>query len=154
MSALLSFLGGSVFRMLWGEVSAYFTRKQEHEQELARITAQEVIDAAQHTRNLESINLQATLGVKTIQVQADADMARIDAAAWADAVRDVGKQTGIKFIDIWNGIIRPSLATLACAFLIAEAVHNGMNPTPHIIMVCDAILGIYIAERSLGKRGK
>lgn len=154
MGALLSFLGGSAFRMVWGEVSAYFTRKQEHSQEIERMEAQGVLDAAQHARNLESIRVQADLGIKTIQVRVDADMARIDASAFAQAVADVGKQTGIRFIDIWNGVIRPSLATLACAFLVAEAVHNGMAPTPHIIMVCDAILGIYIADRSLSKRGK
>ena len=29
-SALFSFLGGSVFRMIWGEISSFIEKKQEH----------------------------------------------------------------------------------------------------------------------------
>ena len=32
-SALFSFLGGSVFRMVWGEVSTWVTAKQDHAHE-------------------------------------------------------------------------------------------------------------------------
>lgn len=153
-SALISFLGGSAFRMIWGEVSAYFTAKQSHAQEVERMRLQGELDAAAHARNLEAIKVQADLGVKTIQVQADAEISKIDMAAWAQAVTDVGKTTGIKFLDIWNGAVRPYLATMAAVILLMECAHNGWGPTEHVLMVCDAILGIYVADRSLGKRGK
>lgn len=153
-SALFSFLGGSVFRMIWGEVSAFLTAKQSHAQEVERMRLQGELDAKAHERNLAAIKLQADLGVKTIQVQADADIAKIDASAWAQAVADVGKTTGIKLLDIWNGAIRPYLATLASVFLLLECARNGWGPTEHVLIVCDAILGIYVADRSLSKRGK
>lgn len=34
-SALFSFLGGSVFRMVWGEASAFINKREDHKQELA-----------------------------------------------------------------------------------------------------------------------
>lgn len=39
IEAILSFLGGSTLRMVWGEVSAYLTRKQDHQHEVERIRA-------------------------------------------------------------------------------------------------------------------
>lgn len=154
MSALISFLGGSAFRMIWGEVSSYFTRKQEHALEMERMKVQGDLEAAQHARNLESIRVQADLGVKTIQVQAEADLARTDAAAWADAVAAVGRSTGIKFLDIWNGSVRPLLATIAIAVVLFEIIKNGFVLSEWDRELVSAILGIYVADRTLGKRGK
>lgn len=154
LSSIFSFFGGSVFRMLWGEISSFITAKQQHTQEMDRLKLQGELDAAAHARNLEAIRVQSDLGVKTIQVQADADASRIDMSAFAQAVADVGKKTGINFIDIWNGSIRPYLATMAGALLMVECAHNGWTPTAHVLTVCDAILGIYVADRSLSKRGK
>jgi len=154
MSALISFLGGSAFRMIWGEVSSYFTRKQEHALEMERMKVQGDLEAAQHARNLESIRVQADLGVKTIQVQAEADLARTDAAAWADAVTAVGRSTGIKFLDIWNGSVRPLLATISIAVVLFEVMKNGFILSEWDKELVSAILGIYVADRSLGKRGK
>lgn len=153
-SALLSFLGGSAFRLLFGEISSYFTKKQDHKQEVERMRLQGELDGAAHARNLEAIRVQAELGVKTIQVQADAAMAQSDAAAFAQAVRDVGQKTGVWFIDVWNGAIRPALATVATGLLITEVVANHGVPTEHVLYIADAILGVYVADRQLSKRGK
>jgi hypothetical protein len=154
MGALISFLGGSAFRMIWGELSAYFTRKQEQAQEIERMRLQGDLDAAAHARNLESIRVQAELGIKTIQVQAEADLARLDVGAWAQAVADVGKSTGIKFLDIWNGSVRPLLATIAIGVVLFEIIRNGFVLSEWDRELVGAILGIYVADRSLGKRGK
>ena len=56
LSALLSFFGGTAFRMLWGEVSAYLNKKQDHAFEIERMRLQEQFDAAQHARNLEALS--------------------------------------------------------------------------------------------------
>jgi len=140
--------------MIWGEVSSYFTRKQEHALEMERMKVQGDLEAAQHARNIESIRVQADLGVKTIQVQAEADLARTDAAAWADAVTAVGRSTGIKFLDIWNGSVRPLLATISIAVVLFEVMKNGFILSEWDKELVSAILGIYVADRSLGKRGK
>jgi len=152
--ALLSFLGGNAFRLIFGEVVAYLNKKQDHALELERMRLQGELDAAQHDRNLAAIKVQAELGVKTIQVQADADLARIDAGAWAEAVRAVGQQTGIKFIDYWNGAIRPLLATLAILIVVGDYVASDFILSEWTRELVAAILGIYVADRSLARRGK
>lgn len=153
-SALISFFGGSAFRMIWGEVSHWLTEKQSHEFEIQRLTLQGQLDAAEHARNMESIKVQAELGVKTIQVQAQADLDRIEAGAWDKLVESTGRLTGITFIDIWNGVIRPLLATLAILVVVAEIVQNGFVLSEWDRELVGAILGIYVADRSLAHRGK
>lgn len=154
MSALISFFGGSVFRMVWGELSHWWTAKQEHSQEIERMRLQGELDAAAHGRNMEAIKVQAELGIKTIQVQAEADLSRLDAGAWAQAVSDVGKQTGIKLLDIWNGAIRPWLATLSTIMVMIQFAQHGFVLTEWDQQLVGAILGIYVADRSLKHRGK
>lgn len=154
MMTILSFLGGNAFRLIFGEIAAYFSKKQEHAQEVERLKLQGDLDAAQHARNLEAIKVQADLGVKTIQVQAEAALDRVAADAWATAVADVGKQTGIRFLDIWNGSIRPALASMAMAIVVFEVLQNGFVLSDWDRELVGAILGIYVADRSLVRRGK
>ena len=153
-SALISFLGGSVFRMIWGEISSWVTKKQDHAQEIERMKLESSLEAQRHVRDLERLRLQSDLGVKEVVVKTDAEMQRISADAWLDAVRSVGRTTGIKFIDVWNGIIRPLLATLAIALIVAEAVKNGFILSDWTRELVGAILGIYVADRTLSKKGK
>lgn len=154
MLTILSFLGGNAFRLIFGEIASYFSKKQEAAIELERIKLQGDLDAAQHARNLEALRVQAELGVKEIRVQAEAALDKVDADAWAQAVADVGKQTGIRFLDIWNGSIRPALATLAMAVILFEVVKNGFVLSDWDRELVAAILGIYVADRHLSKQGK
>lgn len=154
MSALISFLGGSAFRMIWGEVSAFLTAKQNHKHELQRLSLQERIDGASHARNLEAMRLQSDLGIKVIESQRDAHISQSEVDAWAQAVSDVGKSTGIQWLDILNGSVRPILAYLSIAMVVASVIQNGWVLTALAADVVCAILGIYVADRSLSKRGK
>lgn len=154
IASLLSFLGGSVFRMIWGEVSAFLTARQEHAHELQRLRLQMEADAAQHDRQQAAIRLQHELGVQTIRVQADADLSKLDAQAFGEAVSLTGKTTGFAFVDIWNGIIRPALAT-ECMFLVTLHFyrHNWTLDEQGWALI-GAALGIFVADRSLFKRNK
>lgn len=153
-TALLSFLGGNAFRLIFGEVASYFSKKQEAALELERLKLQGELDEAQHKRNLESIKVQAELGVKTIQVQAEAVLDKIETEAWAQAVADVGKRTGIRFIDAWNAAIRPALATLAALVVASSYIRAGFVLDAFTMELVGAILGIYVADRHLSKQGK
>ena len=153
-AALFSFLGGSAFRMIWGELSAYLTRQQDHSHEVERMRLQGELDAAAHARNLEAIRLQADLGVKVIEAQAEAHIDELAAGAWSTLVESTTKMTGIMFIDIWNQSVRPLLATLAIAVVVAEAYVNGFHLLDWHRDLVAAILGIYTADRALAKRGK
>lgn len=153
ISALISFFGGSIFRMIWGELSAWMTARQEHSFELDRLRLQGDLDAAAHARNMEAIKTQADLGVKTINVQADADISRIAADGWLEAVKSTGRSVGVAWVDAWNAVIRPAVATWAIAMISGNYFQwwtldaNGWD-------VCGAALGIYLADRALFKRGK
>lgn len=140
--------------MVWGEISSYFTRKQEHAQELERMKLQNDLEASRHDRDQARIKLQSDLGVREVQIAADSAIQKTEADAWLQAVRDVGRQTGIKFLDIWNGAVRPMLATLAIGVVVAEIAKNGFVLTDWDRELVAAILGIYVADRSLVKRGK
>lgn len=153
-TAIVSMLGGSAFRAIWGEVSDWFTTRQNHKQELERLQAQEAIDAAAHARNLESMRLQSDLGIKLIEVQGSQALSGVEGSAWADIVTSTAKTTGIFFIDAWNGSVRPLLATLAICVVIAGFVKNGFVMSEWDRDLVGAILGIYLADRSLAKRGK
>ena len=153
-SALVSFLGGSIFRTIWGEASVWLTKKQDHAQELDRIKLQAESDAAAHTRNLETIRTQAEAGVKVIQQQAVSASQGIESEAWLEAVKGTNKTIGIWFIDAWNGVIRPAVATWAVVMITIHYSNNGWVLDDNGWGLCGAALGIYLADRALFKRGK
>lgn len=153
ISAVLSFFGGSVFRMLWGEISAFVNKRQDQAHEVERMRLQGELDAAQHARNLQAITLQAELGVKTIEVAAQGEVDKTTAEAWREAVRGTITPTGIWLVDLWNGVIRPGLATVATAAWVGNFA-SWWTLSENDWMLVGAVLGIYIADRTLFKRGK
>jgi hypothetical protein len=154
ITALLSFLGGNVFRMIFGEVVSYFNKQQEHTQEIERMKLQAEADAAQHARNMEAITTQANLGVKTIQVQAEAAVGQIEAEGWLEAVKATAIKTGIMWVDGWNAMIRPGVATWSVVMLTLGEIGVITHLSENVISVAGCALGIYLADRSLFKRGK
>lgn len=153
ISALISFLGGSVFRMLWGEISAWLTKAQDHKHELDRMHLQAELDRSQHERQLESLKVQAALGVKTIQVQAEAAINELETQGWLEAVRGTTKATGVAWVDAWNATIRPAVATWAVVMMTAGEF-GLMILSENTLAITGAALGIYLADRGLMKRGK
>ena len=152
-TGILSFLGGSVFRMLWGEIAAYWNKRLDHEREVELLKLQNAEAAAQHGRNLESLRLQADLQVKVINVQAEAHVSEIEATAWEKAVEATSKLVGIAWIDGWNAIIRPGTATWSI-FMMTAAEFKFIILSEFAASVCSAALGMYLADRNLAKRGK
>ena len=154
LTTLFSFLGGAVFRMLWGEISAWLTKAQEHSQELARLQLQEQISAAQHERNLAALRLQADLKVQVVKAESIAAVGAIEADAWRVAVDSIGRASGIWLVDLWNGIIRPLLATVCVALWVLHVAKHGWVLDEQGWQILGATLGLYLADRSLAKRGK
>lgn len=155
LSSILSFLGGSAFRMLWGEASSWLTKQQDHKHELERMRLQGELDAAQHDRNMASIKVQADLGVKAIAAQAEADVGRIEAESWLSVVQATGKSVGVAWVDAWNAAIRPCGATWAVVMMTLDSLAvTGVVVKPSTLEVCFAFLGLFVADRTLGKRGK
>lgn len=154
MSAIVSFLGGSVFRMMFGWFSSWWDKKVDHQYELERMRLQADMDDKQHIRNQEAIRLQAELGVKTIQVQGEIDLEKIDAAGFYDAVKEATKPTGIKLVDTWNGIIRPLAASIALWLWVVALNANGWHMTDWDKELVGVILGFFFASRMMQQNGK
>jgi hypothetical protein len=154
IDALFSFLGGTAFRMIWGEVSAYLTARQEHKQELDRLRLQGDLDAAAHARQMESVKAQHDMGVETIRIQSEADLSKIDADIFGQAVALTGKLTGFPLADIWNGVIRPALATLCMALVALHFYRHNWTLDDQGWGLVGASLGVFVADRALFKRGK
>jgi hypothetical protein len=154
IETLLAFLGGNAFRLLFGEISSAWTKYQEHKHELAMLQAQQLADAARHAQNLEAIRVQAELGVQTIRVQGEADVARIEGGAFLEAVKATSTQTGVAWVDAWNGAIRPALATMCMLLIVGDWVKSSFDLDNYSWALISAVIGIYIADRSLLARGK
>lgn len=153
LTTLLSFFGGSTFRMLWGEISSWLTTQQDHTHEIERMRLQGGLDAAQHARNMESIKVQAELGVKEIRVKAEAALDALDAENFGKAVELTGKTVGVWFVDAWNAAIRPGLATVSIGLICFDAF-KVIAMSENAWGLAGAALGIYVADRTLFKRGK
>ena len=153
ISALLSFFGGSVFRMIWGEISAWLTARQQHGQEMDRLKLQGELDAAAHARQLEAMRLQQQLGAETIRVQAVADADRSAGEAFLEAVKATGRAVGVAWVDAWNALIRPAVATWSVGMVTAHYL-QWIKLDDNGWALCGAALGIYLADRALFKRGK
>lgn len=158
MGAIVSFLGGSAFRAVWSGISGYFDKRQDHKYEIERMHLQMTLDDAAAIRAQAAVKQQAELGIKTIGVQADADVSRTEAAAFSAAMERAAQPTGIRWVDSWNGIIRPAYAT--CALLLwiwfefSHMALNGWVITPWSLDLIATVMGFYFADRSLAKRNK
>lgn len=154
LSALFSFLGGSVFRMIWGEASSYLNKRQDHQHESEMIRLQASLDEAKHARDLEQLRLANELGLKTIEVQKDAAIAQAEVDAFSRAIEAAARPTGIKWVDAWNGAIRPSYASVALGLWLVKVAAQGFKMDVFDAELLAVVAGFYFADRSLGKRGK
>lgn len=140
--------------MIWGGVSSWIDKQQDHQHEIARMELQGRMDAEQHARNLESLRVQSELGIKTIQVQSEADAAKLELEGWAGAVKDAMRPTGITWVDAWNGIIRPMAATISIALWVIALNASGWHMTEWDKELVGVVLGFFFASRVLAKNGK
>lgn len=152
MSAVLTFLASSAFRVIWGEAIAVYNRRQDHKHDLERGEQQERFAAAQHARNLAAIDQQHKLQVDVIRVQSEADEVKgFYAARTADAQMP---PSGVKWVDALNQAIRPLCAVVAAGVWVGSIVARDFQVTDWDWELVALILGYYFADRSLSKRGK
>ena len=139
--------------MIWGEVSSWVNKKLEHTQEMDRMRLQADLDERAHQRRMESVRFEAEQQVKIIHVQAEAAVGQLEAEGWLEAVKATGRKVGVAWVDAWNAGIRPGLATWGIIMLTLEAFALAQI-TEGTASVIFAALGIFVADRTLGKKGK
>ena len=154
MGALFSFLGGSVFRMIWGEVANFVQKRQDHAHELEMSRLQAELEAGRHERDMARIKMQSDLQVKEVTVMGDLAIQKVEADAFVEAIKASAVPTGVRWVDAWNGSIRPAAATIALCLWVLALSNAGFTTGDWDKELVGVILGFYFADRSLGKRGK
>jgi len=154
MSALLSFLGGSVFRMIWGEVASFITRWQEHHYEIARLELQIKIDDHASDRQAKNLEVQGKLGIQTLVAQHESEMAQADNQTFKEAIVSVFKPIVNPLLDFWNGAIRPLAATIVIVLWCCKLFAQGFIMDDYDRELSGVVLGFFFANRVLGSRGK
>ena len=147
ITALMTFLGGATVRLFIGHLFDFITKWQDQKNELARLTLQGQLDAAQHTRNLEANKVHADIGVKVIEAQTEAQVTQAEADAFIEAVRATGQRTGIMWVDLWNGIVRPLLASMCIVLWVAKIVGAGFVLDEWDRELMGMALGVFVGGR-------
>ncbi len=155
MITLFSMIGGAGFKLIWAYIAEFLQKKQDHAQEIERLRLQAGLDKAKHDQDCERIRLQAELGVKEIVVQADADINRLEASAFLEAMKNaIPPPSGIKWVDAWNSIVRPLGATGAYLLIASELYTLHFVMTDWHRAIAGTIIGFFFASRDLAKAGK
>jgi hypothetical protein len=146
-SAFFSFLGGSVFRMIWGEVSEFVNKRQDHKHEMEAMRLQSELETMKAEQELQRLRVASELGIKELEVKTNAEIEAKDADAFIAAMATVNVKTGNWFIDAWNGSIRPAAATTALLLWWFCLYTQGFVLTEWDKELVGVILGFYFAHR-------
>lgn len=150
-SAIFTFLGGAAFRYALGRVIDWLEKRQEHQIELEQMRAQENIDQAKHTRQLDMIRLQSELKLTEVKLVGETQLDLEAGRAFTEAMKHANRPTGNVKIDAWNGSIRPAAATMALGLWFLKMLRAGFELTQWDMDLVSSILGFYFADRHMGK---
>ena len=153
ITALLTFVGGATMRLFLGHLFDFVTKWQDSKNEIERLRVQGELDAAQHERNLAAIKLQANLGIKVIEAQTEAHVTQAEADSFLEAVKATGQRTGIVWVDVWNGIIRPLLATMCIALWAMSLFQRHLVLDDWDRALMSLALGVFVGGRIHAKGG-
>ena len=146
-TAAISFLGGATVRLFLGHLFDFITKWQDQKNELARLRLQGDLDAAQHARNLEAIKVQADMGIKVIEAQTESHVTQAEADAFVEAVKATGQKTGVTWVDVWNGIVRPLLATICIGLWVLSMSERKFVLDEWDRSLMSLALGVFVGGR-------
>lgn len=147
LEAMISFLGGTAFRLIFGSVMDWFNKRQDHKHEMELQRLQNDMEAARHGRDQERIRLQADLKVQEVTVMADAAERKTMADAFLSAVQSTAVRTGVAWVDAWNASIRPAGATVSLAIWVGTMIVAGMVLSEFDRALIAAFLGVFVGDR-------
>lgn len=154
MGAIISFLGGGAFRAVWGEVSTWLNNKQAHSQEMERMKLQNDLQIAASAQQLAMVQATSAAGIQTIQAQSQAAMSVADADAFTAGLKAAATPTGVKWVDAWNGMVRPAFATVVLILWLGIVVEQDFKPSVWDLELMGSVAGFFFADRSLRRAGK
>lgn len=150
---LISFIGGTAFRWILGEVFGFLRARDEHKAEMARMQMQMQMEQQRAQLQRDSIQQAHTLGLQIIEAQSAAAaeaMAGQTLLAAVQGANEAGKRSD--WIGAFNALIRPQLAQVAIIMLVLQAFFPGVvTLTPVMVDLFCAVLGVFVGERIRAK---
>lgn len=154
LATLLPLLGGATFRAAMGEVVRWLQTRQEHAAEVEMLRLQAELEDKRAAREADAIRLQAQLGVQTIQIKGENDLALEEARAFSALQAAAAKPSGIRWVDAWNASVRPAFATIALVLWALALWRQGFSLTEWDRAVMGVVIGFFFADRSLRRMGR
>jgi hypothetical protein len=161
LTSILTMLASSGARMVFGEISSWWTKRQDHAQELDRMGLQMKLDQQAHENRMAMAKFEADNKVQIIRIQSEMDVAKLgndlqklDAETWGQAVIQAMKPVGVWFVDAWNAAIRPAAATMSLLLWAHSIQVNKWVLVDQDWQIIFAVLGFFFADRTMAKRGK
>lgn len=155
IETLLGTLFGGAFRLA-PEVLKWFDRKDERKHEIAMLD-----------RQIEADRLKSEQALAQITAQAEASIGEAEVQAIIEATRAQAAQTGIRWVDALNSLVRPLLALQWLILLwpavvvagFALAVRTGADPLVALSAafgvdekaLAASIASFWLVDRSLRK---
>lgn len=148
MTALFSFLGSASLRWLLGELLGIIKAREDRRGEFEMIRLQADIDRERAERQRQAVADAAAAGVKLVEAQREASAGDFADRMTLEALQQIGRPSGVAWVDAWNGAIRPALASAAILLLVGSAIWPA-----HVVLtgalgevVC-GVLGLYVGGR-------
>jgi hypothetical protein len=154
LATLLPLLGGATFRAVMGQAVQWVQARQDHRSEMEMMRLQAELDDRRAAREAEAIRLQHSLGVQTIRVQGETDLALEEARAFSALQAHAAKPSGIRWVDAWNASVRPAFASICLVLWVGALVSQGFQLTEWDRAVMGVVIGFFFADRSLRKMGR
>ena len=154
MGGFISFLGGAAFRMIWGELSAFINKSQDHKHEVELLRLQGELDDKAHQHSIEIAKLQNELQVRQVEVVSDALLEKAAADTFSIGAGNLSKPSGIRWVDGWKSSIQPQFAQIALCLWLYSVYARNWELAAFDIELISSILGLFTADRMLHRRGK
>lgn len=149
MGGLLSFLGGTAFRWLFGSIIDQWNKYQDHKHELEMLALQHQQDADRQKWQQDAIRLHAEMGIKVIEAQTIAASSAAADAAFNLAIGGVNEASKRDdWVGKFNAFIRPELAQMSILLLAGNAIWpQHVTLTPLVTEVICGVLGVFVGDR-------
>ena len=148
MTALFSFLGSASLRWLLGELIGIFKAREDRRGEVEMIRLQADIAREQAERQRQAVADAAAAGVKLVEAQREASAGDFADRAMLEALQQIGRPSGVAWVDALNASVRPVLAYVSLLLLAGSAI-----APEHVVItgmvgeVACGALGLYVGGR-------
>ena len=148
MTALISFLGSASLRWLLGELLGIIKAREDRRAEVEMIRLQADLERERAERQRLAVQDAAAAGVKLVESQREASAGDFADRMTLEALQQIGRPSGVAWVDALNASVRPVLAYVSLLLLAGSAI-----APEHVVItgmvgeVACGALGLYVGGR-------